>query len=118
MLQAVLVHGQQVPPVRSACELTVMRDVSPALFGIMSGSIFYTAIRVEPRNLFRLCVCIGTGAFYFFPEKRERKVYLETKLRNMKRQFSKMSQHADLAEECIELKCEIDSVERELKSIS
>ena len=50
--------------------------------------------------------------------KRERKVFLETKLRNMKRQFSKMSQHSDLIEECIDLKAEIDSLERELKSIS
>jgi len=49
---------------------------------------------------------------------KERKVFLETRLRNMKRQYSKMSQHADLVEECIELKADIDSVERELKSIS
>lgn len=48
----------------------------------------------------------------------ERKVFLETRLRNMKRQFSKMSQHPDLMEECIDLKCEIDSLERELQSYS
>ena len=44
------------------------------------------------------------------------KVYLETKLRNLKRKYAKMIQHADLMEECIELKSEIDGLERELNS--
>lgn len=45
----------------------------------------------------------------------ERKVYLQTKLRNLKRKYAKVIQHADLGEEAIELKAEIDSIERELK---
>ena len=36
------------------------------------------------------------------------------KLRNLKRKYAKMIQHADLLEECIELKAEIDGIEREL----
>ena len=46
----------------------------------------------------------------------ERKVYLETKLRNLKRKYTKILQHADLGEEAIELKAEIDGIERELNS--
>lgn len=46
----------------------------------------------------------------------ERKVYLRTKLRNLKRKYAKVIQHADLGEEAIELKAEIDSIERELNS--
>ena len=46
----------------------------------------------------------------------ERKVYLQTKLRNLKRKYSKVIQHADLGEQAIELKAEIDSIERELNS--
>ena len=47
--------------------------------------------------------------------KNEERVYKETKLRNLKRKYSKMFQHAELVEECIELKSEIDGLERELK---
>ena len=49
-------------------------------------------------------------------EDKERKVYLKTKLRNLKRKYSKMIRHSDLIEECIELKAEIDGIERELNS--
>ena len=48
---------------------------------------------------------------------RELKVYLETKLRNLKRSYAKLVNHADMIEECIELKAEIDGIERELKLI-
>ena len=47
---------------------------------------------------------------------KERKLLLETRLRNIKRKYAKIIQHPDLAEECIDLKCEIDSIERELNS--
>ena len=50
------------------------------------------------------------------PEK-ERKTLLKTRLRNMKRKYAKITQHADLGEEAIELKCEIDSLEREIKAM-
>ena len=46
---------------------------------------------------------------------RERKAYLEARLRNLKRKYAKMNRHADLIEECIEIKADIDAVERELK---
>ncbi len=46
----------------------------------------------------------------------ERTVYLQTKLRNLKRKYAKMVQHSDLNEEAIELKAEIDGIERELNS--
>ena len=47
---------------------------------------------------------------------KEQKVLKETKLRNLKRKYAKMIQHADLLEDCIELKAEIDGLERELNS--
>lgn len=47
--------------------------------------------------------------------KSERQVLLETRLRNLKRTYSKMIDHSDLLDECIELKAEIDGIERELK---
>ena len=46
--------------------------------------------------------------------EREEKVLKETKLRNLKRRYAKMIQHPDLLEECIELKADIDGLEREL----
>ena len=46
--------------------------------------------------------------------EKELKVYNETKLRNLKRKYARMIQHSDLVEDCIDLKCEIDSLEREL----
>lgn len=47
---------------------------------------------------------------------KEKEVFLKTKLRNLKRKYSKMIKHSDLVEECIELKAEIDGIERELDS--
>ena len=44
----------------------------------------------------------------------QNRVYLQTKLRNLKRKYSKLIQNADLAEEAIELKADIDQIEREL----
>ena len=46
---------------------------------------------------------------------QERKTLLKTRLRNLKRKYAKMVNHADLIEEAIELKADIDSIERELK---
>lgn len=46
--------------------------------------------------------------------QKEKRIFLETKLRNLRRKYAKMIQHADLLEECIELKAEIDGIEREL----
>ena len=47
---------------------------------------------------------------------KERKVLNETKLRNLKRKYAKMIQHADLVSECAELKAEINHLEKELNS--
>ena len=46
---------------------------------------------------------------------KERRTLLETRLRNLKRKYSKVIQHADLGEEAIELKSQIDGIERQLK---
>ena len=48
---------------------------------------------------------------------KERKTLKKTRLRNLKRKYAKMIQHSDLEEECIELKCDIDSLEREIKAM-
>ena len=48
---------------------------------------------------------------------KERKVLKKTRLKNLKRKYTKMIQHPDLAEECIELKCDIDSLEREIQAM-
>jgi hypothetical protein len=47
---------------------------------------------------------------------KERKALLNARLRNMKRKYAKIIQHSDLGEQAIELKAEIDSIERELNS--
>ena len=47
---------------------------------------------------------------------KERTALKKTRLRNLKRKYDKMIQHADLVEECIDLKADIDSLERELNS--
>ena len=49
-------------------------------------------------------------------ETNQKKVYLQTRLRNLKRKYAKISQHPDLNIEAIELKAEIDGIERELNS--
>lgn len=46
--------------------------------------------------------------------EKELRVYKMTRLRNLKRRYARMIQHSDLVEDCIDLKCEIDSLEREL----
>ena len=51
-----------------------------------------------------------------FMENNQKKIFLQTKLRNLKRKYAKRIQHSDLNEEAIELKAEIDGIERELNS--
>ena len=51
-----------------------------------------------------------------FMENNQKKIFLQTKLRNLKRKYAKMIQHTDLTEEAIELKAEIDGIERDLNS--
>ena len=46
-----------------------------------------------------------------------RKILLETRLRNLKRKYAKVIQHADLGEQAIELKAEIDGIEREIQNL-
>ena len=45
------------------------------------------------------------------------KILLETRLRNLKRKYAKIIQHADLGEQAIELKAEIDGIEREIQNL-
>lgn len=45
---------------------------------------------------------------------KEKKVYKETRLRNLERKYAKVIQHSDLGEQAIELKAEIDKIKREL----
>lgn len=45
----------------------------------------------------------------------ERKVFLETKLRNLKRKNAKLAQHPELSDEYFEVENEIESIEKELK---
>ena len=47
--------------------------------------------------------------------EKEQKVLMETRLRNLKRKYSKVLQHADLTEMAIELKAEIDGLEKEIE---
>ena len=48
---------------------------------------------------------------------KEKKAMLKARLRNMKRKYAKIAQHSEFAEECIDLKAEIDSLEREIKAM-
>ena len=48
-------------------------------------------------------------------EDKEKKTYLQAKLRNLKRKYSKIIQHSDLMEQAIELKSEIDAIDKEIK---
>ena len=45
-------------------------------------------------------------------EYNERRVFLQTRLRNLKRKYARVIQHADLFETARELKAEIDSIEK------
>lgn len=47
-------------------------------------------------------------------ETKQRKVLLQTKLRNLKRKYVKLLQHADLVDEAREIKGEISEIEKEL----
>ena len=47
--------------------------------------------------------------------EKEQKVLMETRLRNLKRKYSKVLQHADLTDMAIELKAEIDGLEKEIE---
>ena len=47
---------------------------------------------------------------------KELKVYNETRLRNLKRKYAKVIQDPSLTEEAIELKAEIDNIQRILNS--
>lgn len=47
---------------------------------------------------------------------QEKRVFLKTKLRNLKRKYAKVKEHPDLTETAIDLKAEIDSIERQLNS--
>ena len=48
--------------------------------------------------------------------KHAERVMKQTRLRNLKRRYAKMRQHADLIQEGIELKADLDALERELNS--
>ena len=43
------------------------------------------------------------------------RTYKKTRLRNLKRKYAKMIEHSDMLEDCIELKADIDQLEKELK---
>ena len=47
--------------------------------------------------------------------RKEERVLKETRLRNLKRRFAKVTQHPDLTEEAIELKADIDHLEKEIE---
>ena len=48
---------------------------------------------------------------------KERKTLKKTRLRNLKRKYAKIAQHAEFAEDCIDLKADIDSLEREIQAM-
>lgn len=50
-------------------------------------------------------------------DEKERKVLLETKIRNLKRRHAKFMQHADLTDEALEVGREIKACEAELKML-
>jgi len=45
---------------------------------------------------------------------KERKCLLSARMRNLKRKYAKITEHADLTDEALELKKEIDAVEHEI----
>ena len=47
----------------------------------------------------------------------ETKVYLETKLRNLKRKHARLAQHPELADDYFEIGKEINDIEDQLKII-
>lgn len=46
---------------------------------------------------------------------KETIVFKQTKLRNLKRKYAKLTQHPDLLDETVTLKTEIDNLEKELQ---
>ena len=58
---------------------------------------------------------MSTGDALMGLSDSERATLLQTRLRNLKRKYAKMQKNPDLVEECIELKAEIDGIERELR---
>lgn len=46
---------------------------------------------------------------------KEERVLKETRLRNLKRKYAKITQHPDLTEEAIELKADIDYLAKEIE---
>ena len=47
-------------------------------------------------------------------DENQERVFIETKLRNLKRKYSKLIQHSDLTDEAIEVKNEIEVLEDKL----
>jgi len=50
-------------------------------------------------------------------DNRERKVLLETKLRNLKRKYARIVQHSSLVQEALELKKEIDEIDTQITKL-
>ena len=50
-------------------------------------------------------------------EDRERKVLLETKLRNLKRKYARIVQHSSLVQEALEIKKEIDEIDAQITKL-
>ena len=50
-------------------------------------------------------------------ENKERKVLLETKLRNLRRKYAKLVQHSSLVQEALELKHEIDEIDAQITEL-
>lgn len=48
---------------------------------------------------------------------KEYKVYLETKLRNLKRKYAKLIQHSSLVQEALEIKKEIDEIDAQITKL-
>ena len=46
---------------------------------------------------------------------KEMKVLLRARLRNLKRKYAKLIQHSEITEQCLELKSDIDNLERQLQ---
>lgn len=47
--------------------------------------------------------------------EKEEMVFKRTKLANLKREYARLIQHPEHIERCIDLKCEIDSLKRDLR---
>ncbi|MBQ2832901.1 hypothetical protein [Methanobrevibacter sp.] len=48
---------------------------------------------------------------------KEEKVYMKTKIRNLKRKHAKLIQHAELIDETLEVEKEIQSYEKQLEML-